>query len=266
MNIFFHELRSTRKSTLIWAASLSAGAVLFLMMFPGFTKDIEASQKVIAGLPAVFRDALGISLKDFFTVYGFFSYFFTFIAVVAAVQAMNLGVGAISKEQSGKTIDFILSKPVSRTTVITAKILAMISSILFTNIVFSMVSTVSAKSVATGDFSAKTFLLISATMFLIQLFFLALGILASTIIPKIKSVMSVSLPTVFAFFIIGALGGIFGDTNVRYFTPFKFYDSIYIINNNSYESKFLIIEIVFIIVAITLSYVIYNRKDIRAVI
>lgn len=265
MNIFRHEIMAYRKSTLIWTASLCVLVTVFLLMFPAFTKDVEATQKILSNLPQAVRDALDISLKNFFTVYGFFGYLFTFVSLAGAVQAMNLGVGMISKEDGGKTADFLLTKPISRSSVVTAKLLASITLLVYTNIAFSLVALAIARIVAVGDFNVVTFLLISTTLLLVQMVFLALGFLFSVTIPKIKSVISVSLPTVFTFFIIGMLGSIIGNDNVRYITPFKFFDLNYVISNNSYELKYLLIEIIFVALAITASYVVYIKKDIRAV-
>ncbi|MCX6808288.1 MAG: ABC transporter permease subunit [Candidatus Berkelbacteria bacterium] len=264
MNIWRHELRSLSKSTLIWTVALSLGVIVFLSMFPAFTKDIETSQKLLNNFPPALRSALGISLKSFFTIYGFFAYLFTFITLAGAIQAMNLGVGTISKEISGKTIDFLLTKPISRAKVISAKLLATLSCLVFTNIIFSLTALICAKIVSTESFSSLTFLLVSATFFLVQLFFLALGSVFTVIISKIKSVIAVSLPTVFAFFVVSELGAILGNENVRYITPFKFFDPIYTINHNAYELRFLLIEIVFVLICILLTYVIYEKKDIRA--
>lgn len=264
MNIFIRELKAYRKSTLTWIASLSALVFFFLLMFPAFTNDVKTSQEILENFPLAVRSVLDISLQNFFTVYGFFAYLFTFVALAGAIQAMNLGVSIISKEDSGKTVDFLLTKPVSRARVITSKLLAASCLIVLTNIIFSLVALMTAKIVSTAAFSSKTFLLISATLLLIQIFFLALGFLFSVIIPKIKSVVTISLPTVFAFFIIGALGSILGNDNVRYVCPFKFYDPNYIIGHNAYELKFLAIEAGFVIIAIVASYAIYIKKDIKA--
>ena len=83
-------------------------------------------------------------------------------------------------------------------------------------------------------------------------------------IPKIKSVISVTLPTVFAFYIIGMIGDVLENDTFRYVSPFKFYDPIYIIEHASLESRYVIIEIVFVAVAIALSYLIYVKKDVQA--
>ena len=265
MNIYLRELKSYRKATLIWIVSLSALVVAFLLIFPAFTRDVGVSQQIIANLPSAVRSALDISMQNFFTIYGFFAYLFTFISLAGAIQAMNLGVGVLSKEDSGKTVDFLLTKPISRTAVITNKLFAVMTLIVATNVVFSTVALVAAKMVSTAAFSSKTFLLISATLLFVQVLFVALGILLSVIIPKIKSVISVTLPTVFAFFVIGTLGAIIGNDTVRYLSPFKFFDPNYIISHGSYEMKFVVIEAIFVIVAVIVSYVLYIRKDIRAV-
>lgn len=264
MNIFLHELRSYRRSTLIWAISLSVLTVVFLAMYPSFTNDVAASKKILANLPPALRDVLGISLNNFFTIFGFYAYFLGFLVLAGAIQGMNIGLGIISKEESDKTADFLLTKPVSRAKIITSKITAGATLLLITNAVFMSVSLLGANAISKEPFASKTFLLLSSTVLLIQLFFMAVGTLFAVIIPKIKSVIAVSLPTVFAFFIVGAIGEIVGNDNVRYVTPFKFYDSNYIISHNALEVKFVIIEALLVIAAVAATYIIFINKDIRA--
>lgn len=264
MNVFRRELRAYRNSTIIWAISLSLLVVAFLSLFPSFSKDVEVSKKILENLPPMVRSAIGLSADSFFSIYGFMSYLFTFVMLAGAVQAMNIGVGILSKEESGKTADFLLTKPISRSKVITNKLMASFWLIIVTNIVFCSVALVMAKIVSTEDFKVDLFLLISAKLILVQIFFLALGFLVSVLMPKIKSAIAVSLPTVFSFFIVGTLGVILGNDSVKYISPFKFYDSDYIIANNYYDVKFLLIELAFVVAAIVISYVIYIKKDIRA--
>lgn len=264
MNVYLQEVKNYRKSTIIWIISLSLLTIIFFMMYPAFTKDVTASKRLLASLPPTVREGLGISINNFFTVYGFYAYLFIDVMLAGSIQAMNLGVGVISKEESGKTADFLLSKPVSRVSVMTQKIFAVFSLLIFTNAIFVVVSLLAARIVAKQAIDIKIFLLISLTLFFVQLAFLALGILFSVLLPKIKSIISVSLPTVFTFFIIGALGAILGNDKVRYITPFKFYDPNYIISNGSYEMRFIVVELAFIAIAIALSYVIFIKKDIRA--
>jgi len=265
MNMFLHELKDYRKSTVIWAASLAALIALFFSMFPSISKEAEEFKKLMEGFPEALRMALGLSVENIGSIIGYYSYVFLYISLCGAIQAMNLGISIVSKEIREKTADFLLTKPVTRTRIMTSKLFAVLTSLVITNIVYLIVSTAVASIVETKEYSIKIFLMISLTLFFIQLIFLALGIIVSVVISKIKSVVPISLGTVFGFFIIGALVSTTGDDALRYITPFKYFDLDYIAQNSSYESSFVIAAIGFIAAAITASYFIYLKKDIHAV-
>jgi len=265
MNMFLHELNSYRKSTIVWTISLSAIAIIFLAMFPGFTNSATDVKKLFEGYPLALRNALGLSLDTITTLLGFYSFMFLYVTLCGAIQAMNLGTSIISKEVREKTADFLLTKPVSRIQIMTAKLLAALTSLVITDIIYFIVASIMASVTTSKAFSIKIFIMISATLFFIQLIFLVLGVIISVMVPKIKSVLSVSLGTVFTFFFISMFGAAIGDNNLRYITPFKYFDSAYIIKNVSYETSFIILEIVIIIIAVVASYIIYNKKDIDAV-
>lgn len=265
MNIFLHELKAFRKSTIIWTCSLVAMVILFLLIYPAFTKDVAEFKKLLEGVPEGLRKAIGISLDSFFSILGFYTYVFAYITLCGSIQAMNLGTSMLSKEVRDKTADFLLTKPVSRTKIMTAKLLAALTSLVITNGIYLIVSSVVASALTSEAYNVKTFLMISLTLFFIQLMFLSLGVLVSVIIPKIKSVISISLIVVFGFFIINMFESVIGDQAIRYITPYKYFDNAYIIKNASYESTFIIIEILWIITTIGASYFIYSKKDIHAV-
>ena len=265
MNMFLHELKAYRKSTIIWTCSLIALIVLFLAMFPTFSKEAEAFKKVMEGFPEPVRKALGLSVDSMSSILGFYAYTFLYVTLCGAIQAMNLGTSIISKEVREKTADFLLTKPVTRIKIMTSKLLAALTSLVITNIAYLAVASIMASIVKTKDYSYKIFFMLSFTLFLVQLFFLALGVIISVVVPKIKSVLPISLGTVFAFFIIGMLASTTGDDAMRYITPFKYFDTNYIIKNSSYEATFIIIEFGFIVAAIAVSYFVYSKKDIHAV-
>ncbi|MBM7653908.1 ABC transporter permease subunit [Neobacillus cucumis] len=265
MNIFFHELKAYRKSTLIWTFSLIMVALLFLSMYPSFAKDADEFKKLLAGYPLAMRKAIGLNLENIFTILGFYSYALTFTTICAAIQAMNLGTGIVSKEVREKTADFLLTKPVTRTQILTSKLLAAFTSLLFTNIVYQIAVTFIAFQVKTEEYSVKKLMLLSLTMFFIQLIFLSIGIIISVIVPKIKSVLTVSLATVFAFYFLGVISETSGDDVKRYISPFKYFDHIYIMKHANYEEPFLIVGAIMVVAAIVASYFIYAKRDIHAV-
>ncbi|MEH7107495.1 ABC transporter permease subunit [Bacillus sp. JJ1764] len=265
MNMFIHELRAYRKSTIIWSISLTLIVILYMSLYPSFAKDADDFMKVLQGYPEPIRKALGIHLGSFFTILGFYCFPLSFVTLCGAIQAMNYGTSIVSKEVREKTADFLLTKPVTRTAVMTAKLLAVFASLIITNIIYLAAASVIAYQVRTDDFSFKIFILLSLTMLFIQLIFMALGVILSVLIPKVKSVLSVSLPTVFAFYFLGMFSDTTGETAKRYLSPFKYFDTAYIIKHSAYEASFLIAGAIIMLLAIAASYFVYLKKDIHAV-
>jgi len=264
MNIFLHELKAYRKSIIIWACSMAALAVMYIFIFSGLSGDIEAFKNILKSMPEVVRKLLSIYIDSISTLEGFYSFVFVYVVLCGAIQAMNLGISIVSKEVREKTADFLLTKPVSRARILTSKLLAALASLVITNIIYLLI-TVPITLTVKSEFSMKIFLMITATLFFVQLMFISLGVIVSVIAGKIKSVISISLSTVFGFFIISMLGSVFGDKAVRYISPFKYFDLAYIVKNAAYETSFIIVGIIFVIAAIAASYLVYVKKDIPTV-
>ena len=265
MNMFIHELKAYRKSTIIWTISLIAIMGLFLSFFPSIARDADDFKKLLDGYPEEIKKAIGFTVESITSILGYYSYVFLYIALCGSIQAMNIGTSILSKEVREKTADFLLTKPVTRINIMTQKLLAALTQLVITNIVYLLASFIMVSNVAIDDFSYKTFFMVSITLFFLQLIFLALGVIVSIILPKIKSVIPISLGSVFTFFIISMIGSSKGEEAIRYITPFQYFNAPYIIKNSSYETSYMIVGIVFIIIAIAASYVIYSRKDVHAV-
>ena len=143
----------------------------------------------------------------------------------------------------------------------TLKLLSILASLIITNIAYFFLAYFMLTLIKSGSFNFNTYLFITFTLFIIQLIFFSLGLLISLVLPGIKSVISISLATVFGFFILDLFNTIIDDIILRYFTPYKYFDSIYIMKNISYETPFVIVSILIILSAITASYFIYAKKD-----
>ena len=265
MNVFLREFRAYRKSLITWAISLVGIVGLFMALYPAFASDIEGLNEVLANFPEAIKALVSITPETFMSVLGFYGYLLNFAWLAASIQAMNLGVGIISKETSGKTADFLMTKPVRRAEVVTGKLAAALAVILIMNVVFVAVSYLAV--VATGaEFDGGTLVLMASTLLLLQLVFLALGTLFSVTIPKIKSVVAVSLPTVFAFYIIGAIGDVLENVELRWVSPFRYFDPVYMITEGGLEAEYLLVVAAFVVVAIAATYVIFAKRDIHTAV
>lgn len=263
LNMYFHELKQYRRVTIIWIVSLVTGAGLYMALYPSMADQAQAIQKVLANYPKALLGALGVGPAGFGTLASFYGIIMTFVMLATSIQAMNISTGIVAKEEHSHTAEFLLAKPVRRTQVLTAKLLAALTILLITNAFFIASMWAEISVLAKTSMAGKTFLLMTLTLFFVQLFFLGLGFLVSVTAPKIRSVLSISLSTVFVFYIVGILDSVLGAKAVRYFTPFKFFDYQYIIKNGSYEPAFLVVEVVFLAATISAAYYFYLRRDIR---
>ncbi|PAB60693.1 ABC transporter permease subunit [Anaeromicrobium sediminis] len=265
MNIFLHELKAYRKSTILWTISLVLVNIVFFSLYPSFSKDVEKIKSLMEGFPEAIRIGMGISLDSFASILGYYSFPFTFVLLIGSIQAMNFGTSVVSKEVRQKTADFLLTKPIRRTQILTSKIMAVITALVITNVIYIGATIMTISAVKNNDYDSKILFMISITLLFVQLIFMSLGVIISVILPRIKSVLPISLATVFVFYFISFLSSQDPDDMIRYITPFKYFDPTYIIENSAYETPFLIITLVFIVASITASYVIYSKRDIHAV-
>jgi ABC-2 type transport system permease protein len=240
-------------------------ALLYFSIYPSIANEVEDFKKLLGNYPASVRAMLGISLDNITSLLGFYSMVFSFVTLCGTIQAMNLGVSILSKEARERTADFLLVKPVSRPEIVSAKLLAALTILLASNVFYNAASFAIASIVKTSDFSSKVFFLINLTMFFIQLIFLAIGVVVSVFFKKLKSVLPLSLGTVFGFYIIGALIATGKDDAARFISPFKYFDISYVIKNAGYEIPYLITGAVIVTLSIAASFIIYSKKDIHAV-
>ncbi|HEX2946577.1 MAG TPA: ABC transporter permease subunit [Clostridia bacterium] len=266
MNIYLHEIRSLRKTAVIWTCAMVALAAMFLSIYPSMVSEADEFKKLLGAYPPTVRAMLGINLDYITSILGFYSMIFSFIMLCGAVQAMNLGVSILSKESRERTADFLLVKPVSRSKIVSAKLLAALTIIFATNVIFNVASFLIANIVKTADYDGKLFLMVNLTLLFVQLIFLAVGVVASVFFRKLKSVLPISLGVVFGLYMLGALIAVGeNDDWARFISPFRYFDITYIIKNAAYETQYLVMGAAVVAVSVVASYIIYNRKDIHAV-
>lgn len=264
MNIFWHEFREYRRSAIGWAIAMISLASLYIVLFKGLGREIESFKMFLTNMPDVLKQSFNILVDSISTLEGFYSIIFSFVLLCGAIQAMNIGTAIVSKEMRDHTVDFLMTKPVSRFRILTFKLLAAFVVLILTNVVYQAATIFVAVSVV-ESFRLQVFVMISCTLFFVQVVFLAIGVFVSVIARKIHSVISVSLSVVFGLYVVGSLGTILGEDVVRYFSPFRYFDATYIIKQTAYETRFVVVAISVIVFLLVSSYFIYRKKDLHTV-
>jgi len=265
VNMYRHELQSLRKATVIWTVAMIALAGLYFGIYSTVVKDAAGFTQILNSYPASVRAALGVSIANITSMMGYYAIIYTLIALCAAIQAMIYGTSILSKESRERTADFLLVKPVSRSAIVSAKLLASLSMLVLTDVVYFLAALVLAELVKGAAFSVEGFLLLNLTILFLQLIFLAIGLAISVFFARLKNVLPISLGVVLGFYILGALIATGDNGSARYLSPFRYFDAQYIIAHSSYELSYLWISTAIVAVGVGLSYIVYGRKDVHSV-
>ena len=265
MNILKHELRLYYKTTLTWAISIAFLVILFGAIYPTFSDSVDVMNKVLENFPEGFKEALGLGTMDLGEPLGFYGFMFMYITLTGAIQAMNLGLSILSNELRDKTADFLMAKPVKRIKILHAKFSAALINIVVTNIIFIIVSKIVLNSMADEGYSSQTFIFMACSLFLIQLFFLSFGMFISVFMDKMKSVVPISMGMVFGFFVLNMLNESLDGAPLSAITPFAYFSPGGIYETQSYDTKWLILNLVLVVVFSVGAYIRYIKKDIPSV-
>lgn len=265
MNIFTYELKTGLPSMIYWTISIILLLLLYMVMYPAFSQDISAFESLLENFPLELRQALGMANLNFTQILGYYGFAFVYVLLVGSIYALKSSMSILSEDIRSKTADFLLAKPVKRSTIVSARILAVLTHLLIQNLIFIAVSYIIMQAYGPGQFDATALILINLSLIQVQLFFLAVGIFIATALKRIKTVLPMALGVVFAFFVIQMINQTIDDPKLSYITPFAYFDVNKIIQDVSYDRSFFVINLIIIIVLTGLTYVLYQRKDMPSI-
>lgn len=264
--IYLHEVRTRLKSVIVWSAAVAALIFFFFSLFTGFSDEAALFQQMMGKLPTALIEAFGLGKVDLTTVLGFFGFLFIFVQLCLAIQAANYGVGLVSIEETERTADFLLTRPVSRVQILTSKLLAALTSLVITSLVTWGVSFAAVSLYRAGhDYDSGILMLLLAGTLILQLFFFSVGLFISLLVRRVRSVTPYSLGLGFGAYVLAAFSGVFGEIKLEYITPFKHLDPSYVVLNGRYDTKLIVLNLAVSVIALVVSYVLYLRRDIHAV-
>jgi len=261
MNIFFRELRANLKSLLIWSGIVTLLIIMAVAKFSAFAGDPETI-KMLDSMPPAMLVAFGMRAFNMTTITGFYGVMFIYFALMAAIAAAMWGSDIISKEERDKTVEFSLVLPVSRSRVITAKALAaLVNCILFVLITWGA-SLVMVRSY-NPDQAFYNFLAIEMQgMFVIELIFLAVGLLLGCAMKRYKLSGSTAVGIILGAYFLSIVTVMNKDLDwLKWFTPFKYFDAGELFRSGKLDGIYLLLSAGIIVVCLVSAYWFYNKRD-----
>ena len=267
MNIYVHEFKMIFRSVLIWSLSIGLAIFFFLSIYPSIGADVDLINEMMQSFPEEFLVAFGMADMDWSNVLGFYGFVFAFIQICLAIQAANYGFSSVSVEERDLTADFLLAKPVSRTRIMTSKLLAALTGLTITNAVVWIASFVFLPVYSNGvPYETTPLLLLMLSNGVFQLLFFSVGMAISLLMKRVRSVTPLSMGLAFGLYLLNAFGGMIGEDTLEILSPYNHFEPNFILKNAAYDLPLAFISVGAIVVAIVGSYVLYARRNIRSAV
>ncbi|MFB0920076.1 MAG: ABC transporter permease subunit [Oscillospiraceae bacterium] len=261
MNIFIRELRANRKALIIWSVCM------FLLILSGMAKYTAYSSggqnaAVFNEMPYSVKALLGMGSFDVTTMAGYFGMLFLYIELAVAIHAALLGAGIIAKEERDKTTEFLMIKPVSRKTVITAKLLAAFVNVAVVNIVTLASSVVMVSAYNKGPDLTGEVMLFMLSMFIVQLIFLTLGAALAAFMKNPKSSGSFTMGLLLLAFVISKITDLTDKLNaLNVLSPFNYFSYADLAGGKGLDALIVILSALLIAALAASAYVFYPKRD-----
>lgn len=261
MNIFLRELKANFKSLLIWAAILGLLIMVAAAKFSAFVGDPNMLAMLDA-MPQAFLDAFSMRAFNLTTLTGFYGLMFIYFGLMGAIAAAMWGSDIISKEERDKTVEFSLVLPVSRSRVVTAKALAALVNCILLVLITWGISIVAVQSYKPDQVFYDYLALEMQAMFVIELIFLALGLLLGCAMKRYKRSGSTAVAIILTTYFMSVMVGMNARLDfLKYFTPFKYFDASQLFADGKMLPGYLLLSAAIIVVCVAAAYWTYNKRD-----
>lgn len=267
MLLFKRELIKNRKSTMLWTSILLVYNVSMLAFYPSMMGSMKDKMDILMNsFPKEMIVAFGLDKVSITEMLGFYNtYCYLLVTILGGIFAVLQGISILAKEEDEKTIEFLLSKPVTRNKIITSKISAVFANIVILNTVVSLISFIGIEIVKDESYNKRALLLLFAAPVLMQLVFAAIGLVISVFIIKARINFPTGVGIVLGFYFISIITAISDKAEfLKYFTPFKYFDGADIITSRSIAPIYLAIVAAVTFGCVAATYLVYNKKDITA--
>lgn len=261
--MFKRELKLNFKSFLIWTLILVGMFLAVFLIYPYImtSENVDMLNEMMKVFPPEVLKAFNMDISEIDSAYGWLkTEGFVFVLLISGIFSGILGSNIVLKEESDKTIEYLHNLPVTRTKIITSKILCAITYIVSMIAILGIFNYIGLT--ISGNFNVKQYLLLSISPILTALVIFSICLFISTFTHKTKKTIGISLGIVFASYFLQILAELSKEVEfLKYITPFTLSDTRNIITNTTINPICIIVSLLLTVSLIVLSIYKYNKKE-----
>lgn len=260
MTIIKHELKTGRLPFLIWTGSIAFLLSVCVFLFPEMKGQMGEIGDMFASM-GVFTEAFGMDQLNFGTLIGYYAIECgNVLGLGGAFYASLLAAGILSKEEKDKTAEFLLTHTVSRSRIITEKLISVLISVTAMNLIIYAISLGSIACIGEAiPWKAVSLLHLSYYLLQIELGAICFCISAFTKSGSVGAGLGVSV----ILYFLNLVANIADSAKLlEYITPFGYCDGAAVVNDLKLDPVKLLIGGAISVFGLSMAYIKYIRKDI----
>ncbi len=260
MTLIKHEWKQGRAAFLIWTGSIGLLLGFCIFLFPEMKGQMEDVSALFASMGS-FTAAFGMDRLNISSLTGFYAVECgSVLGLGGAFFASLTAAGLLSKEERGKTAEFLLAHPLSRTKIVTAKFLSLLSQIAAMNL--ALLGLAAASMLLIGEeIPVKELLLLHLAYFLMQLELAGICFGLSAFLQRSGAGIALGLAAMTYF--LNLISNITESAHfLRPFTPFAYCEGADIVEKGGLNLPLVFWGLLWGAVGIAAAYAHYCRKDI----
>ena len=262
MTLLLHELRSNKLALLIWSGAISFMLGICVLIYPEMSAQMNEISQMFSEMGS-FSAAFGMDQLNFGEFMGYFGIECgNTLGLGGALFAALLGISALAKEEKDKTAEFLLTHPISRTRIVTEKLLAVLAELVIMNVGIAAVTLLAVAAVGV-EAEIGTVLLLFLANLLMQIEIAAITFGISAFLHG--GGLGIGLGIAFGLYFLQILANLIKQTEfLKFITPFAYTDGAHIVAECSIEIKYLLTGLALTLVGIAAAYWQYRNKDITS--
>ena len=261
MTLIRHELKQSWKALLVWTLSIGAFIVLCLFMYPEMKSQMNSISSIFSSMGA-FSSAFGLDTLDFGSLKGFYGIECgNILGIGGALFAALIGIAALANEEKNGTAEFLLTHPLCRSEIITAKLISVLVQVLVLNLAVWLMA-VGSIAVIGEPVPWKEVTLLHTAYFLLQVELACVCFGISSFLWK--GGLGIGLGLAISLYFMNIIGNLTSKADaLKYISPFGYADGSEIFSKGALDTCKLLIGFVFAVIGIALAFWKYSKKDIR---
>lgn len=230
--------------------------------FAAYQTNSTSLNALMNTFPHSVQVLFGINGFDLTKASGYYGVLYLYIALMAGIHAVLLGAEILSKEERDRTVEFLLVRPLPRSKILSEKIFAGFCMLVILNFITLVSSLLAMAHFNHGNALAATIFVMMGGIFFIQIIFFTVGIGVAAMRSRQRASATIASSILLVAFIIYYLVE-FNSAfiNLKYLTPFQYFDAKVLLKNGSLNPIYVFLSLAIVLILTLTSFQRYRSRD-----